>query len=109
MDEKQYVTYEIMCCTFLLGLVNKSNNPNSWLSLYLKQAISSTDNESDTEQLVAELKVRGGQDRLLVFLTGPAGAGKSTAMKVTRRFSFEFSLAVGVLWSDHTFLFTAHT
>ena len=50
MDEKQYVTYEIMCCTFLLGLVNESNNPNSLLSLYLNQAITLTDNESDTEQ-----------------------------------------------------------
>ena len=47
------------------------------LSLYLKEAISSTDTESDTEQLVAELKVRGGQDQLLMFLTGPAGAGKA--------------------------------
>ena len=81
-NEKQYVTYEVICCTFLLGLVNKSNNPNSLLSTYLKQTISSTDNERDTEQLAAELKARGGQDQLLMFLTGPAGAGKSTAMKV---------------------------
>ena len=109
MDEKQYITYEIVCCTFLLGLVNESNNPNSLLSSYLKEAISSTDNESDTEQLVAELKVRGGQDQLLMFLTGPAGAGKSTVIKVARRFCFEFSLAVGALWGDRTFLFTAYT
>jgi len=109
VDEKQYVTYEIMCCTFLLGLVNQSNNPNSLLSLYLNQAILSTDSESDTEELVAELKVRGGQDQLIMFLTGPAGAGKSTAMKVARRFCFEFSLAVGALWSDRMFLFIAYT
>ena len=50
--------------------------------MYLKQAISSTGNEGDTEQLTAELKARGGRDQLLMFLTGPAGAGKSTAMKV---------------------------
>ena len=109
MDEKQYVTYEIMCCTFLLGLVNESNNPNSLLSSYLKQAISSTDSESNTEELVAELKVRGGQDQLIMFLIGPAGAGKSTTMKVARRFCFEFSLAVEALWSDRTFLFTSYT
>ena len=29
MDEKQYVAYEVICCTFLLGLVNECNNPNS--------------------------------------------------------------------------------
>ena len=96
-----------MLC-LLLGLVNKINNPNSLLSMYLKQAISSTDREGDTEQLTAELKVRGGQDHILMFLTGPAGASKSTAMKVAQRFCFEFSLAVGALWSDRTFLFTAY-
>ena len=30
-------------------------------------------------------------------------------MKVARRISFEFSLAVGALWSDRTFLLTAYT
>jgi ATP-dependent DNA helicase PIF1 len=44
-----------------------------------------------------------------MFLTGPAGAGKNTATKVARRFCFEFSLAVGALWSDRTFLFTVYT
>ena len=39
MDEKQYVTYEVICCTFILGLVNETNNPNSSLSTFLKQAI----------------------------------------------------------------------
>ena len=109
MDEKQYVAYEVICCTFLLGLVNDGNNPHSLLTSYLRQAISSTDDERDMEQLVEELKVRGGQEQLLMFLTGPAGAGKSTAMMVARRFCFDFSLSVGTLWSDRTFLFTAYT
>ena len=77
MDEKQYVAYEVICCTFLLGLVNDGNNPHSLLTSYLRQAISSTDDERDMEQLVEELKVRGGQEQLLMFLTGPAGAGKA--------------------------------
>ena len=109
MDEKQYVTYEVMCCTFLLGLVKDGNNPRSSLGSSLNQAISPGDDERDMEKLVEELKVRGGKDQLIMFLTGPAGAGKSTAVKVARRFCFEFCHTVGTLWSDRTFLFSAYT
>jgi hypothetical protein len=44
-----------------------------------------------------------------MFLTGPAGSGKSTARKVAQQFCYDFCLAVGVMWSDQTFLFTAYT
>ena len=109
MDERQYVTYEVMCCTFLLGLVKDGDNPRSSLGSSLNQAISPGDDERDMEKLVEELKVRGGKDQLIMFLTGPAGAGKSTAVKVARRFCFEFCHTVGTLWSDRTFLFSAYT
>ena len=61
------------------------------------------------KDLIEELHARGGEEQLRMFLTGPAGAGKSTAVKVAQRFCFEFSRAVGVLWSDSTFIFTAYT
>jgi hypothetical protein len=44
-----------------------------------------------------------------MFLAGPAGSGKSTAMRVAKQFCYEFCVAVGVMWSDRTFLFTAYT
>ncbi len=44
-----------------------------------------------------------------MFLTGPAGLGKSTAVRVVEQFCYEFCLAVGIMWSDTTFLFTAYT
>ncbi len=44
-----------------------------------------------------------------MFLTGPAGLGKSTAMKVAQQFCYEFCIAVGIMWSDKTFIFTAYT
>ena len=53
--------------------------------------------------LVEHLKARGGMEQLLMFLTGPAGAGKSTAVKVAQRFCFEFCAAVSVMWHDETF------
>ena len=51
----------------------------------------------------------GGREQLVLFLTGPAGAGKTTAVKLAQRFCFEFCNAVGILWNDKTFLFTAYT
>ena len=55
------------------------------------------------------MEARGGQEQLLLFLTGPAGSGKSTAMRVAEQFCYEFCMAVGVMWGDRTFLFTAYT
>ena len=46
---------------------------------------------------------------MLMFLMGPAGSGKSTAVMVAQQLCYEFCLAVGVMWSDTTFLFTAYT
>ena len=61
------------------------------------------------KKLIKELKICGGDGQLLMFLTGPAGAGKSTAVTVARRFCFDFSMALGSIWTDSTFLFTAYT
>jgi hypothetical protein len=44
-----------------------------------------------------------------MFYTGLAGSGKSTAVKVAQQFCYDFCLAVGVMWSDQIFLFTAYT
>ena len=46
---------------------------------------------------------------MIMFLTGPAGSGKSTAMQVAQQFCYDFCLVVGVMWSDRTFLFTTYT
>jgi hypothetical protein len=44
-----------------------------------------------------------------MFLTGPAGSGKSTAMKIAQQFRYEFCIVVGIMWSDKTFIFIACT
>jgi hypothetical protein len=38
-----------------------------------------------------------------------ARSGKNTAMRVAEQFWYEFCMAVGVMWGDRTFLFTAYT
>jgi hypothetical protein len=64
---------------------------------------------ADTNDIIAKLKARGGRDQLLMFLTKPAGLGESTAIKIAQQFCYEFCIAVGTMWSDNTFIFTAYT
>jgi len=61
------------------------------------------------QDVIKKLKARGGRDQLLMFLTGPAGLGKSTSMKVAQQFCYEVCITVGIMWSDKTFIFTAYT
>ena len=107
LDKKQYIAYEIICCTFLLGLIREGKDTSSQLSRCL--GLSLEEDSQTTDDLIEELQARGGEDQILMFLTGPAGAGKSTAVKVAQRFCFEFCRSIGNLWSNSTFLFTAYT
>ncbi len=102
LDEKQYIAYEMIACTFLLGLVNDGRDKNIILGAYLQQTteITSTADGNDT---IKKLKARGGRDQLLMFLTGPAGLGNSTAMKVAHQLCYEFCIAVDIMWSDKTY------
>jgi hypothetical protein len=108
LDEKQYIAYEMIACTFLLGLLNDGSDKNTKLGAYLQQTMEIA-TTTDANDVIKKLKARGGQDQLLMFLTGPAGLGKSTAMKIAQQFCYEFCIAVGVMWSDKTFIFTAYT
>jgi hypothetical protein len=67
------------------------------------------ESSQEIADIVKKPEARGGQEHLLLFLTGPAGSGKSTAMRVAEQFCYEFCMAVGVMWSGKTFLFTAYT
>jgi flagellar biosynthesis GTPase FlhF len=85
LDEKQYIAYEMIACTFLLGLLNDGTDKNTKLGSYLQQTMEIA-TTSDVNDVTKKLKARGGQDQLLMFLTGPAGSGKSTAMKIAQHF-----------------------
>ena len=51
----------------------------------------------------------GAESQLKMFVTGPAGAGKSTAINIAQKFCFEFCRALALPWDKNTFLFTAIT
>ncbi len=108
LDKNQFIAYEMIACTFLLGLVHDGNDPNTTLYSCLGHTMGSTAT-LNINDIVHRLEARGGKSQLIMFLTGPAGSEKNTAMKVALQFCYDFCLAVGVMWSDHTFLFTAYT
>ena len=60
-------------------------------------------------RLIEALEEKGGRKQLMMFVTGLAGAGKSTGISVAQRFCFEFCKAASIMWKDNTFLFTAYT
>ncbi len=105
--EKQYIAYEMIAHFFLFGFVKDGNDSNTTLFTTLQKTMG-RESSKEIADIVQKLEARGGQEQLLLFLTGPAGSGKSTAMRVAKQFCYEFCVAVGVMWSDTTFLFTAY-
>ncbi len=108
LDEKQYIAYEMIACTFLLGLVKDGLDSNTTLFACLQQ-IEGGQSSNGTTDIVNRLKARDAKEQLLMFLTGPAGLGKSTAMMVAEQFCYEFCVAICVMWCERTFLFIAYT
>jgi hypothetical protein len=51
----------------------------------------------------------GGKDQLIMFLTGPAGAGKTTAIKLAQTFCEKFLEACNIPFDQYSFYFTAYT
>ncbi len=61
LDEKQYIAYEIVACTFLLGMANDEQNPYTKLGKYLQQSMGgSSDTVTNIEDIIKRLKARGG-------------------------------------------------
>jgi hypothetical protein len=111
LDEKQYIMYEVIACSFLLGLLQDSHyNEGESLALQnLLRGAAGQDIINDMKALEDALKAKGGREQLIMFVTGFAGAGKSTAIKVAQKFCYEFCKAASIMWNDNTYLFTAYT
>ena len=62
LDEKQYIAYEMIACTFLLGLVNDGRDKNTKLGAYLQQSMEIA-YTADANDIIAKLKARGGRDQ----------------------------------------------
>ena len=60
LNEKQYIAYEIIICSFLLRLVLSGNHTHSTTFQIMYPV--------EKEVLIIQLKARGGQEQLVMFL-----------------------------------------
>jgi len=61
LQKKQYIAYEMISCTFLLGMMNDGRNPYTKLGKYLQQSMSgSTVTATNIEDIIKQVKARGG-------------------------------------------------
>jgi hypothetical protein len=93
LDGKQNIAYEVICCSFLLQLI-------------LEMKVTDFNR---TQNLIKDLKARGGQEQLVMFLSGAGGCGKSTSVILAQTFCHLFCKALSVPFDDLTFYFTATT
>ena len=103
LDEKQEIAYEVICCTYLLRVIQEEATAAA-----VNSAFAALDDQtsSQKEELIESLKARGGKDQLLMFLTGAGGCGKSHCVYAARKFCHRFSQAAGIVFEKNTFWFT---
>ena len=102
--------YEILVCTFLLSLVLTLGDGSGHTMLQMcLTGVLAQNTKSNLASLIELLRSRGAREQLLMFATGFAGSGKSTAIKIAQQFCFEFCRAANIMWNEDTFLFTAYT
>jgi hypothetical protein len=94
LDEKQYIVYEMIACTFPLGLVHDGNDSNTTLYSCLRHTIGSTAT-LNINDIVHRLEARGGQSQLIMYLLGWLVLEKAFFMKVAQQFYYDFLLSSG--------------
>jgi flagellar biosynthesis GTPase FlhF len=101
LDPKQTRAFEMLCTTFMIKIINNQRT----------QFVGSSDPEQTrkVDEVIECLKSMGGKDQLIMFLTGPAGAGKTTAIKLAQTFCEKFSEACNIPFDQYSFYFTAYT
>jgi hypothetical protein len=88
-DRIQYVAYEVIYSSFLLNSINEGmGNENNIASSF---AVSQEESEVERtkiilEKVVGKLKELGAKEQVLMFVTGPAGAGKIQQLMLLSNF-----------------------
>jgi len=111
LDDKQYIAYQIVCCTFLLQLVMEGDNYDTKLGEMLGASLEPLTEcvQQEKDKVMRDLKAMGGKEHLVMFLTGAAGCGKSTTMEAAQFYCHKFCTAIAAAFNDYSFYFTATT
>ena len=108
LDEKQFIAFKVICCSFFLLLViNGTEGDTDWSNL-LSSGLH-CDCIEERDELIQMLKKCGAMQQLLMFLTGPAGCGKSTCVELAQKYCHKFCQLAGLSFDETTFYFTSST
>ena len=111
LDMKQSVAFEIISCSFLMSLLEAEG-----FNVDVQKVFSSTSNTKSSsfanmqcQLLNKELKRRGGENQLIMFLSGMGGSGKSEVIKAFTYFAEKVSACFGWEFNDNTVVISALT
>ena len=116
LDDEQHMAYEIICSTFLLKLISESedgfNDSDDSVNasvMSMVEKVMNKDVKSQRTDVISRLRAYGGKAQLFMLLTGPAGAGKSTAIQAAEQLCMQFCKYAKIPWMKSTYLYTAYT
>ena len=108
LDDKQFIVFKVICCSFFLRLVVDGTEGNTDLSKLLNAGLH-CDCIQERDDLINQLEHNGAMSQLLMFVTGPAGCGKSTCVELAQTYCHKFCQMAGLPFDDKTFYFTSTT
>ena len=108
LDEKQFIAFKVICCSFFLLLVMNGTEEDAGWSNFLSSGLDCGCIEERTE-LIETLENFGAMRQLVMFLTGPAGCGKSTCVELAQKYCHKFCQLAGLSFDETTFYFTSST
>jgi type II secretory pathway predicted ATPase ExeA len=94
---------------FLLRFLNEAPDPASSIYKHIGIAVSHDDHSKFIDDVKEQLLACGGMYQLLLFLMGPAGAGKTTVIRAAEQFCYELCLSCNILRLDTSFFYKAYT
>ena len=117
LDEAQAMAFVAICSTFMIHCINMYIEqvvtvvPDRFVRK-VREMIGVSDSNTDIHTL-QDLKEKliglGGDEQLLMFLTGAGGTGKSHVIFTSRSFCQEFSDNIQVMFDRNSFMITACT
>ena len=117
LDEKQAMAFIAICSTFMIDCINMYIKnivtivPDS-LVRNVREVIGVSEANTNIQTL-QDLKNKliglGGDEQLLMYLTGAGGTGKSHVIFTSRSFCQEFSDSIQVMFDKNSFMITACT
>ena len=112
LDTEQTIAYKVICSTFLLKVldenkpVDETETGDSHEAKDTVRKVLNAKPQSKKADLDKHLHVFWGRKQLLMFITGPAGTGKSTAIKAAKVFCQQFCKVANILLMVTNYMYT---